>query len=139
MTVDQNGLYREGCHALRHYSNGVRAIRTIAIGQGFVLISGAAYLINSGQIGLSTVVALFGVLFTYVLSRLQNNYWDHFNALLESVLQLEKRQGPWSAYAANRLRKHRRSFTIAILKHGPYVLLQVALAAVVVYGFWRGF
>ena len=99
---DIKTLYNEGCSALRHYSLCVLNSATIVIVQGFVILSGSLYLLNAGNYWLSLSTAVFGFFFTAVIFMIEKNYWLHFDAVLESVVALEKQlnsddvEGPWT-------------------------------------------
>src|SRR4051794_15775381 len=100
--------YTECCGALRHYSLCVLNTRTITIAQGLFLVGGAGYLAKENNFLFSSFVSFFGLLFTYVLKKLQENYWLHCNSFLETVKKLEgEAGGPWSTYAEQRTKRHK--------------------------------
>lgn len=141
MTLSAERLYTEGCNAARHYSNGVKSIRTISIGQGFAIIAIASYLFDRDQPWLVLILAIFGIMFTTVLFMLQTNYWKQFDAVLEYVTQLERKEGseetfppgPWSAYAGPRNQRFGRRWYRVLVMYGPYLLLLIALTGLAAY------
>jgi len=141
MSIQLETLYIEGCNAVRHYSNGVKTIRTISIGQGFVIITGTCYLIVHKQFLASIIVASFGLMLTIVLFMLQLNYWKQFDAVLEYVTNIEngdsqnvsKCNGPWSAYLIPRKSRFSKVWYRLLVQYGPYFFLMAALVAFLVF------
>jgi len=140
LALDQKTKYNEGCNALRHYSLCVMNMRTVTIAQGLVLLSGTAYLINQKAFQYSFSLAIFGLLFTGVLYGLQKSYWEHFEKILEAVVILEissdensTAEGPWSAYKENRKTLFDRPLWGLWVRHGPFMLLLMALLGIAVY------
>lgn|SRR5215213_471402 len=129
---DVKSQYGEGCSALRHYSLCVLNTRTITIAQGFVLLTAAAYLIKERAFALSAFVSLFGLLFTHVLKKLQENYWLHFEAILRAIVKIEhpSSKGPWRIYAKQRWLRHKRTQWRVLVVNGPSNLLLIACLAI---------
>jgi hypothetical protein len=119
---------------LRHYSLCVLNTRTITIAQGLFLIGGAGYLTKESNYLLSSFVAIFGLLFTYVLKKIQENYWLHCDSFLETVKKLENDpEGPWSAYAEQRTDRHKKRLWKYFVVNGPFNLLLIAFLSILGY------
>jgi hypothetical protein len=129
--------YSEGCSALRHYSVCVLNTRTITIAQGFAILTGATYTIKEGLFWPSWCISVFGLLFTAVLNSLQKNYWLHCNAILKKVVELEKDDGPWSAYSVQRAKRHEQKRWKILVVDGPFYLLAIALLALNLYDAYK--
>ena len=140
MAISDELRYEQASEALRHYSLSVFNIRSLAIAQGLVVLSGSLYLIKEGFAGFSLCASLFGLLFTWVLYALQKNYWHQFDDLLQYAMSLEadfkehsRDLGPWSSYGITRNQRFmRRAYRLRV-KYGPYVLLASALSIVILY------
>jgi hypothetical protein len=137
--LDTNTLYTEGSNSLRHYSSAVLNTKNIAIAQGFVILTAAGYLIRERAFGSSLSISLFGLLFTYILYRLQENYWSHFNAILDAVVDLETNRksdnvpcGHWKAYKEGRDNKRDQWLWKFFVATGPFVLLLFALVVIII-------
>ena len=65
--------------------------RALSIAQGFVILTALTYLIKEERYLPSLFVSFFGIAFTVVLSSLQKNYWLHFTAILDTVVDEMKR------------------------------------------------
>lgn len=125
--VDIKAKYTECCGALRHYSLCVLNTRTITIAQGLFLLGGAGYLTKENNFLLSSSVSFFGLFFTYVLKKLQENYWLHCNSFLETVKKLEgEAGGPWSTYEEQKTKRHKELQWRYLVINGPFNLLLVA-------------
>jgi hypothetical protein len=140
--IDLDGRYAEGCNSLRHYSSTVMNVRTLAIAQGFTVAGAAGYLLRLGEFNFSLYVSVFGILFTGLLYSLQRNYWLHFKAFLDYVVEVEGfmdrvgadlAAGPWSAYDKKRRERHRRWWWSISAIHGPSLLLLLALVLITIY------
>ena len=132
--------YTEGCNGLRHYSTCVLNVRILTIVQGLAVLSGAAWLLKDERHELALCAALFGLLFTALLYSYQRNYWFHFSAILERVLEIEshressgKYKGPWTQYSEQRKSRHRRIVWSASAVHGPFLLLLLTFLSVAAY------
>jgi len=144
MVINDELRYEQASEALRHYSLSVFNIRSLAIAQGLVVLSGSLYLIKEGFAGFSLCAALFGLLFTGVLYALQKNYWHQFDDLLQYAMKLEadfgelsRDSGPWSSYGMTRNHRFtKRSYRLRV-KYGPYILLSSALSMVIAYDLIR--
>jgi len=131
---DGRALYNEGCNALRHYSLCVMNTRALTIAQGFVILTASTYLIKEERYVPSLFVSFFGIAFTVVLSSLQKNYWLHFTAILDTVVdEIEAKRGPWSAYRVQRNDRHKKPLWKTLVIDGPFILLSLALVTLVVY------
>jgi len=128
--------YIEGCSALRHYSVCVLNTRTITIAQGFAILTAAVYTIKEGLFWPSLWISVFGLLFTAVLNRLQSNYWQHCNAILKEVVELEE-GGPWTAYRDQREERHRQPIWKVTVIEGPFNLLVLALVTLNLYDSYK--
>ena len=137
---DIKAQYNEGCNAVRHYSLCVMNMRTVTIAQGIVILSAAIYLINQNAFHPSLWLCGFGLLFTGILYMLQKSYWEHFETILEAVVNLEtiankgdSERGPWSAYRKHRTNRFKDRIWRLLVRHGPFLLLLAALLGLLFY------
>lgn len=142
--IDQQSRYVEGCNALRHYSSCVMNVRTIAIAQGFVILSGTIYLVAQNAFIPSLCLALFGFLFTAVLQSLQKSYWEHFDTILDAVVTLEEHAngnsnsfGPWSTFKQHRSGQYEKPLWRLLVRHGPFAVLLLGLFGISVYDVFK--
>jgi len=127
--LDLKAQYSEGCTALRHYSLCVFNVRVVTIAQGLILLAGSSALLQKGSIIPAIVASIFGVFFSAALLALQRSYWMCFEAILSTVLALEKSSsissepiGPWSSYDKQSDIAFKKRWWIILVKYGPYGL-----------------
>ena len=137
MNISERDFYNEGCQALRHYSNCIINVRTVTIAQGFIILSGAFFLLKENNFLLSLLTSCFGLIFTVFLHILQGNYGKHFEAILINVMLLEKQanieknySGPWSAYYVPRNKRFNNKFYKYVIYYGAIFLLLISMSGV---------
>lgn len=130
--------YDQGCAALLNYSQALLRVRTLAIAQGIATAAGSGYLTNQGLLLESIVVSCFGLALTGILLALHENYYRHFNCILQWVVDSEHSTGggPWTAYQASR-----KLFTSKgrklILHYGPFILVVFPFVVLISYNCMR--
>ena len=136
--LEKNSLYTEGCNNLRHYSSAVLNTRNMAIAQGLVILTAAGYFIREQEFRSSLSVSLFGLFFTSVLYKLQDNYWSHFNVILDAVVALEgdgnpdnASKGTWTVYKVGRDKKSEQWLWKFFVATGPFYLLLFAFLVII--------
>jgi len=126
--------YKEACTVIRHYSNCVIGVRTVAIVQGLVVVGCAGFLSKEARSGFAIATSGFGLLLTFVLFTFHRSYLAYFNRVLAYVVQdLERGDGPWSRYDLER--EHLRSWRWYRVAHlyGAVSVIAIALAGVALY------
>ena len=121
-----NEDYEESCRAFRHYSDALRNIRTLAIAQGFAVLTGVALLTRESLEFLAICASLLGIVITIVLKKLQGAYGENALVAASHTEDLEKKAGGgriWSAI--NRARRNRESkwMNRFAVHHAIYVAL----------------
>jgi hypothetical protein len=136
--VDLKSQYSEGGSAVRHYSLCILNVRVVTLAQGLILLAGASFLIREGMLFLSFVVSAFGLFFSVVLWALQRSYWVCFDCMLDAVIRLEEYSrpsdlplGPWASYKVRRKDAYGQLWWRLTVKHGPYWLLALAFAGLI--------
>jgi hypothetical protein len=136
--LTKSSMYTEGCNNLRHYSSAVLNARNMAIAQGLVILTAAGYLIRERDFPSSLSVSLFGLFFTSVLYKLQDNYWSHFDVILDAVVALENSgnpnnppKGTWTAYKVARDKKVDQWLWKFFVATGPFYLLLFAFLVII--------
>ena len=135
---DLKAQYSEGCTALRHYSLCVFNVRVVTIAQGLILLTGAAALLQKDALTPAMVASLFGVFFSAALWALQRSYWMCFDAILSTVLLLEKSsntstnlKGPWASYKEQSGVAFGKLWWRILVKHGPYWLFALSFVIII--------
>jgi len=138
-SIDAKAKYAEGASALRHYSLCIFNLRTVTLAQGILLLGGTAILFRSCLFNPAAVVSIFGLLVSVALWRLQRSYWDCFDSVLHSVVDLEQRAaapqdplGPWASYKRKQDVVVEEFWWRLWVKHGPYWLISLAFGCVLV-------
>ncbi len=137
MTIDIKSAYEEGCSAIRHYSLALRNIRTIAIAQGFAVLTAVSYLAKEEKYELSAGAALFGIVLTIIIYQLHMNYYSHVRSVVKYVTKLEKEHlnsegGPWLAMDNMRQKVWARPIVRFALNKALYFLLVISLLIIFV-------
>lgn len=138
MEIEKSKVYEEGCAAIRHYSLALRNIRTIAIAQGFAVLTAVFYLAKEGDFFLSAGASIFGIALTGILYQLHQNYYSHARSVLTYVIDLEKRYleqtgGPWSAMEKMMAEDWSKRYVRFALNKAMYLLLIFALIGALIF------
>jgi len=139
MNIDIKTSYEEGCSAIRHYSLALRNIRTIAVAQGFAVLTAASYLAKEEKYVISAGAALFGILLTGIIYQFHMNYYSHVRAVVQYVVKLEQDNlktdgGAWTSM--ENMRRDvwvRRPLVRFALNKALYILLVLSLLTVFAY------
>lgn len=127
--------YKEGCHALRHYSNHVLNIRTLTIAQGLVIFGSIIYLLQNNLFLYLFFIGIFGFFFSISLFILHRVYYEHFNNILEKVINLESYNGPWTIYYCKRAKKLENVYYKAIHHYIPFLFFIISMFLIIIYSF----
>ena len=126
-------VYSECCQSLRHYSNAIIAIRTLAMAQGLAVVSAQVYLLTTplkaGPV--PSLAAVFGLGLTIVFLAMHWNYKLHFDAALSNTLVVEASlnlpyPGTWQSYSQAKGRGVMSRLVRVIALHGVFAILLLA-------------
>ena len=87
--ISVSQVYDRGCEMLRHYSDTLRQVRLTTVVQGIVILTGTLVLAKDGATIYAVIACSFGVLFTFILWKLNWNYLRYFESIQERLIQIE--------------------------------------------------
>ncbi len=133
-TIDR--AYEEGSSTLKHYSTALRNVRAIAIAQGFVVLSGVAYLAKDGNVILFVICALFGVFLTAIIGTLHENYHQNVIVSLDHLVDIERKFfaseiALWSKLIDARNKRYKSPLFLFLLNKAIYYLIVLAMITLV--------
>jgi len=142
MAIEESKIYEESCTAFRHYSTAVMNVRMLVFAQGFVVLTGVGYLINSKEYLEALFSSIFGMGFTSILGMIQWSYYNHANNILKFLLSFELKvssnqedYGPWNVYAKEKNKRYESAFFKTLIVYGPYLLFLIAFFILFIWTF----
>ena len=126
-------FYTEGCNFVRHYSNCSLTVRALAVVQGLVLLSAWAYTFFTYPNPFYLIsVAVFGLLFTFLLFGLHWGYYKACQEYSKYVIDLEKyvegesyQVGPVGSYEEVRELRFKPLWSKLATIHAPFTLIGI--------------